>query len=359
MSLFISGANAQLPDFFRNSYVGVGVGPNYYINSRGGGLGAGAELTYGKWVLTSTGLRGQAAVQYATVTGGQSELLYYGHFDIFFDVLTALQGRNRSDLLRSWIAVGVGLVHTASGDNDFCGVAGLGLDIKISDDWRLFAELESLIHPSDFDDNKKSSVLPMLKLGASFDIAANPTRSRSRTETRVFSNDWLFQVAFGVCSFNYSGLTGFDERLSQLTPVFGFGLGKRLNNIWNIRLAVSGLYARSNEELFSYYSINGDLMLDLVGLFNRNNLNPVFTARPYVSAGVASRLDDQSHFLFSPGCGLQLVVRPRKNHEISLDGRYIVTPPRFAHVSQPQGTLSVGMATLLVGYGYTFTRSSF
>ena len=83
MTLFVSGANAQLPDFFRNSYVGVGVGPNYYINSRGGGLGGGAELTYGKWVLTSTGLRGQAAVQYATVTSGQSELLFYGHFDIF------------------------------------------------------------------------------------------------------------------------------------------------------------------------------------------------------------------------------------------------------------------------------------
>ena len=357
--LLCNSGKAQYSDFFRNSYVSFGAGPNYYYNSNGGGLGAGAELTYGKWLLTSTGLRGSVSAQYAASSKDMSNLIYYAHFDVFFDLLTALRNRNRSDLFRSWIATGVGIVHTDFGDNDFSGLVGLGGDIKISNDWRLYAELDGMIHPSDFDDNKRSSALLTMKFGAVYDIAYNPTRSRSRTETRYFTNDWFFQLALGVCSFNYSGISSFNERMSLMTPVFQFGIGKRLNYLWQIRFNIAGLYAQSSNELFSYYNIDGDLMFDLSGLILKNNYNSFFTVRPYCSAGVVSRLDDQSHFLFSPGVGLQFVMRPFKNHEISLDTRYIVTPPRFAHVEQTQKTLSVGMASLMLSYGYTFSRNSF
>ena len=350
---------AQFSDFFRNSYVAVGVGPSYYFNSKGGGISGGGELTYGKWLLTTTGIRGQLGAQYVSNANGSMQLHYYGHFDVFFDILTALRNRNRSNFFRSYLAAGVGLVHTSSGDNDFCGLVGIGADFKVSDNIRLSAELEGLVHPSDFDDNTRSSLLAFFKLGASYDIENNPTRSRSRTETRQFANDWFFNLSLGAGSFNHKGITSFDQRLSLVMPVFGFNIGKRINNIWQLRLGMSGLYAQSTEDLFSYYGINGDLMLDIAGLFYSRNLNPLFTARPYASAGIVSRLDDQSHFLFSPGLGLQVVLRPRKNHEISLDARYVVTPSRFAHVSIPQSTLSVGMATLMIGYGYTFTRNSF
>lgn len=342
-----------------NSFVAIGLGPNVYFSSQPISFGGGADLALGKWLLNTVALRTQLSAQYSVNHGTQNHTYFYGDVNLMFDLLTALKGRNPSDIIRSYLFVGVGLVHTGMGDNDFCGIAGLGCDFKIGEIFRLGPELQAFIHPSDFDDNTRSSLLSHLRVNASFDIKSNPTRSRSRLETQQLSNDWFFQVALGVTSFNYKGIEDFANRLSLLTPIFNFGVGKRLNNVWQIRISATGLYAKSNEELFSYYNVAGDLMVDAAGLLYRRNLNPTFTARPFLSASIVNRLDDQSHFLFSPAAGLQLSVRPRKNHEIFLEGRYIVTPPRFAHVAQSQGTLSVGLATITLGYGYIFSKNSF
>lgn len=349
---------AQTHGFLGNSYVSASVGPSLYFSTHGTCFGGGASLSLGKWILNTTGMRAQFSTQYVSVESA-AQLYYYGHCDIFFDLFTAIRGRNPSDVLRTYLLVGVGLVHTSSGDNDFCGTAGIGAEWRISPNWRLSLEWESFVHPSDFDNNNRSSLLSTLQLGAVCDINSNPTRSRSRFETRQFTNDWFFQLALGVSSFNHNGIGDFSHRLSLLTPIFEFGLGKRLTSLWLIRFNMSGLYTRSVDELFSYYNIRGDAMLDVVALFNPNHVNSAFTLRPYVSAGIVTRLDDQSHFLFSPAGGLQFSYHPDKRNEIFLDMRYLITPPRFAHVEASQGTLSVGLATLTVGYGYTFSRMSF
>jgi hypothetical protein len=145
----------------------------------------------------------------------------------------------------------------------------------------------------------------------------------------------------------------------MLTPSIEFGFGKRLTTRWQIRLCASGLYAQSEDELYTYYNLRGDLMLDVAGLLNPDKPHSLLTARPYMSAGILSRFDDQSHFLFSPAAGFQFVVRPNTNNEIYLDARYSVTPPRFAHVDHPQSTISVGMAAVTLGYSYTFRKNSF
>ena len=330
-----------------------------YVNADRFSMGFGGDLTYGKWVLTTTGLRGQISMQMARGVEGSLHPYYYGHVDIFFDVLTSLMGRNPSDRFRSYELLGVGIVHSSTGDNDFFGAVGLGCDWRIADDWRLYAELEGYIHPSDFDENSRSSLLAMLKIGATFDIANNPTRSRSRFETQRFANDWFFQIGAGAVSFGYRGIGGWKNRIQQLTPVFEFGMGKRLTTEWQIRLGVSGLYAKSSEELFSFYHVRGDLMLDIAGLVDRENPYKPFTARPYVSAGIVTRLDEASKFLFSPAGGIQLSWRPDHHNEVYLESRYVVTPPRFAHVPTAQAKLSVGIMTVMVGYSYIFSKSSF
>lgn len=349
---------SQAHSFFGNSFLSIGAGPNFYFNTNGVGIGGGASLTGGKWLLNTAGLRLQFAAHLAS-SGSDPYMLYYGHCDIFFDLLTALRGRNPSDKITSYMLLGVGLVHNSLGDNDFSGIAGVGATYRIGSDWRLFAELEAFIHPSDFDNNERSSTLLTLQLGALYDIAYNPTRSRSRYETKQFSNDWFFQLALGINSFNYNGVGDFSSRMKLITPIFEFGLGKRLTSRWHIRMNLSGFYTRSADELFSYYNVRGDLMLDLMGFINPDRSHSFFDVRPYVSAGIVTRLDDQSHFLFSPAGGLQMVFAPDVRNEIYLDARYLVTPPRFAKVEMAQGSLSVGMYTLTVGYGYKFGRLSF
>lgn len=351
-------AKTQTHDVFSNSYLSFGAGPNLYFSTSGTAFGGGGALTWGKWLLTTTGMRAQFSAHLAATKESQ-QMYYYGHFDVFFDLFTAIKGRNPSDRYRSYLVLGVGMVHNAEGDNDFCGVAGIGGDMRIGDNWRIFAELDALIHPSDFDNNLRSSVIGTLQLGVIRDIAFNPTRSRSRFETQGFNSDWFFQLSVGVNSFNYKGIQDFEERLDLLTPTFAFDVGKRLTSRWLIRFGLTGLYTKSSEEIFSFYNIRGDLIFDLMGLINPEKVNPLFDVQPYVSAGIVTRLDDQSHFLFSPAGGIRLMVQPDQRNEIFIDGRYLVTPPRFAHVETAQSTLSVGMATLMVGYGYKMGHQSF
>ncbi len=352
--------------FFYNSFTAASFSPNCYFSPMGHAFGLGADISAGKWILSTTGLRAQLALQMAHATPeAHLHPYWYGHVDICFDIISAIKGRNPSNMLRSYVLIGVGIVHSSEGDNDFCGVIGAGVDYRISSNWRLFTELQSLIHPSDFDDNSRSSMISSLRIGVLRDIAYNPTRSRSPLESRALSNDWFFNIAFGSNLFRYKYFEG--EGRNYLMPIFEFAIGKRLNNVWQIRTAASGLYARSYLERFSYYHLHGDLMLDIAALVGKGSsqvarieqTNSFFTSRPYVSAGIVTRLDDASHFLFSPSGGIQFVLRFVKNHEVYADIRYVVTPPRFANIEVPQGTFSVGIASLLFGYSYTFSKSSF
>lgn len=350
---------SQSRNTFSNTFLSAGLGGNYYINSNRGSMGAGAELSFGKWFINTTGLRCQFSDQLADGGYLGSRFYMYGHVDIFNDVISSLKGRNPSNRFRSFVIVGVGLVHSNAGDNDFCGYTGIGADYRIGRDWRLYAELGGYVQPSGFDYNDRFSFLALMKTGIVYDILVNPTRSRSRRETKSFVNDWFFQGSLGASSFNYRGISSMRERLSLLTPILEFGVGKRLTSLWCVRLSATGLYARSAEELFTYYNIHGDIMLDMAGwLFPDKPLTP-FTARPYLSACVLSRLDDQRHFLFAPAGGIQFALCPDSRNEIYVDMRYLVSPPRFARVSESQSTLSVGLATFMLGYCYNFSKRSF
>lgn len=348
------GLNAQLPEMFRNSSVSFGTGANYYS----GNVGFGAEVAFDKWVVSTVAMRAQIEANFSTGHSSAMHLYYYGHADIMIDLFSALKGRNPSDLWRSYFLMGGGMVHT-QGDNDFCAIIGLGAQLKFADDWRFYAEASCMAHPYDFDGNEASSAMMALNFGLVYDIANNPTRSRSREETQRFGNDWFFNVALGCSSVNYGEITSLGQRAKLLTPTFEFGIGKRLTTLWQIRLCASGLYAKTLEDYFSYYNIRGDIMIDPVAYFNSTTSNPKFSARPYLGAGVVTRLDNQSHFLITPVAGMQLAWRADRRNQIYFDARYLVTPPRFVQSSLNQRIGSVGIITLLAGYSYTFSPVSF
>ena len=350
VALFPTFAVAQGGDFFRNSFVSLGAGPSYYAGS----LGASAQAGFGKWVISTTAFRGIVDVNFVPRNAGM-QTYYYGHADLMVDVFSALKGRNPSDNFRSYLLLGGGIVHT-QGDNDFCATIGAGLEYRFSENWRLYCEIAALAHPSEFDNNESATLLSSLSVGVVYDIASNPTRSRSRFETKSLADDWFFNIALGGCSVNYGDIGSFSERLSLLTPNFEFGIGKRLTSFWQIRLCASGLYAKTVDDYFSFYNVRGDIMIDPVSYFFYDKYNPRFLLRPYLGAGVVARLDNQSNFLVTASAGMQLVWRADKRNQIYLDGRYSVTPPRFVSTLQNQRIGSVGLLTLMLGYSHTFTR---
>lgn len=340
----------------QDTYAMLKAGPNYYLNGKEGGLGGGIEICYGKWLINTVSMRARFSGQY--VNKDESGMILYLNADALFDILASLRGYKVSDY-RTYALCGVGLAHCLWGDNDFNVELGIGGDKSIHEHWRLSCEIRLLIHPSDFDNNSVSSLLPSIMMGVVRDINANPTRTRLRGETRRFSNDWFFQVAIGVSSLNYRGLNGLRERLSLLTPIVEYGLGKDLSKAWSGRFFISGLYGKSREELFSYYNLRADMLLDLAGLLNPEDDRPLLDMKAYSGVSFLARLDDQSHFILGTAMGLILLIRPSDSHEFYIDGRYLLIPPRFARVRESQGPMSVGMGTISVGYSYFFTRSSF
>lgn len=363
-------SSAQLSQFFRNSYISLGVNPNFYLYDGGSSLGGGANLAYGKWVLTSFGLRGQLSEQYAKGLTG-SHLYTYAHGDLFFDPITALRGRNPSDFWRFYVLVGFGAVHSNAGDNDFMGHAALGVDYRVSHDWRLFAEAGSYVQPSSFDNNNKASELFFLTMGVERDICHNPTRARARIETQNFRNDWFLQVALGANMLNYNGVGEFSDRLRYTMPVLDLGVGKRLNTTWAFRFHTSGLYAKYqmthpapygdptySDEYFTYVFLNADLALNVIGLFTQQI--PDFSVLPYGGMGVCVQGGHASNFLFGVDGGLMLSYRlPEGNSGIYLDARYVLMPPRFIETGINQGSFSVGIATLSLGYTHNLSKRSF
>lgn len=348
---------AQFQGAFDNTYFDIKLGPNYYLNRNGGTIGVGAEVGFGKWIINTASFRAQISAQMAN-KGASSEIILYGRADAMFDIISSIRGRNTSRF-RSYLLLGIGLAHNMTGDNDFCEAIGIGGDCKIGDNWRVLSELTFIVHPSDFDNNSYPSFLPSLSVGLLKDINHNPSRSRSREETRQFSSDWFFQVALGVNSLNYKGVGTFEDRMRLLTPAIEFGIGKSMTKTWSCRFSASGLYSKSEDDVFSYYNLHEDIILDVMGwLLNREG-RTMFDFKPYVGASLVARLDDQSHFLFGGDFGAMLVYRYDPKYEIFLEARYVMTPPRFAYVTEKQNTFSVGMATLTVGYVHVFTRNSF
>jgi len=354
-SLLPTSTYAQAGDFFLNSYLSMGVGPSLYLHNGTQSVGVNVNASYGKWILTTAGLRGQFMACYLLDNGGYLN----ADFDFFFDPITAIRGRNTSDVLRTYALLGMGVIHTLSGDNDFCGTVGMGADYRVGDRWRVFAEINAKFFPSSFDGNDRSAVMPMASAGLVRDIQFNPTRSRARNETKQLSNDWFFQIGLGANSFNYNGISGWSDRLAQMMPNFQFSIGKRLNTLWSVRTQMSGLYLKSCDETFSYYHGQANVMLDLATLVNRDFYRSSVTIRPFVGAGLVARLDDQSNFLFAVDGGAQLVYRPSHRNEIFVEAGYGVLPPRFAHVEYSQSAISVGIASFSIGYCYTFTKPSF
>lgn len=363
-------STAQISEFFRNSYVSLGVNPNFYLYDGGNSFGGGVSASYGKWVLTSFGVRGQLSMQYAQGLKG-SQIYTYAHGDFFFDPITSLRGRNLSNFWRFYILVGFGAVHSNAGDNDFMGHAALGVDYRVSDNWRLFAEGGSYVQPSSYDNNLKASELFFLTMGVERDICYNPTRARARNESQNFANDWFLQLALGANMVNFSGAGNIFDRLHYSMPVLDLGVGKRINTTWSFRIQTSGLYARYqrthpapygnptySDENFTYVHMHSDLALNMIGLFTQRI--PDFSVLPYVGMGVCMQAGHVSNFLFGVDGGLMLsYLLPEGNSGIYLDARYVLMPPRFIEPGINQGSFSVGMATLSLGYTHILSRRSF
>ena len=363
--LFSFQAKSQGRGFFDNSFVSFGAGPDLYLNK----VGTAFDVSCGKWIVSTMGLRGQFSFNDVSILTIRSSENSYSclHFDILFDPVASLNGRRVSRNWRSWFDVGIGFVHRI-GDNDFCGVFGIGFDCKIKHNLLFYASFDAFVFPSGFDSQTNASLLSKVTAGVSCDILNNGFYSRSRSQTNNLYSDWYMQIAFGTCSFNYRGAGSLSNRLNQLSPIVELNLAKRYTSLWSARVSLSGVNARSVTESFSYLNMRGDLILHTVGFLtnrktdypnSRNFEIPKVDVCPYLGASLVSRFDDVHNFLFSVAAGSMFIFCIDIDNQLYLDARYVAIPSRMALHEQPQGRFSVGLATLSVGYSHLLSKSSF
>lgn len=367
IALFLHQGRAQFEDALDNTYVNLSIYPNYYFNHGYGSMGVGVDLGFGKWLVRTVSIRGIMSMQYVQRSVEQGFIAYL-HGDWTFDLITSIKGTNKSNF-RSYLILGIGLAHTLSGDNDFCGVGGIGLDWQMGLNWRLYSEAGIMIHPSDFDKNSLSSFLPNAKIGIIRDIRQNPTRRRATYDTQQFGYDWYFLIGTGVSWQKYKGKGDLIQRIEETKPIVEFGMGKTISKIWGVRLTGSGFYLKNLKEMFTYYSIRGDMIIDIRGWLTPEEktglpMKPwtksnILNLKPYFGASLVARMDDNAHFLFSAVAGGLLSYRFDTNNEVFIEGSYMLTPPRFARVGIKQDMFSVGLISVTVGYSLSITQRSY
>lgn len=356
VALFPLTGRAQLQGAFDNTYMSVKAGPNYYWNHAVGAMGVGIDVDYGKWIINTFSLRGQISALFSNER--RSQLYCYAHADALYDMVASFSGKRRGNF-RSYVICGIGFLNNLDKDYDCCLSVGLGGDVGVGGKWLMSCELKTMIIPSSFDEVMEPSILPTIMVGMVREINSNHNRIRTRRETRSFGNDWFVQIAAGVSSLNYNGLGGMEERLSLLTPIAECGLGKNISKTWSGRFNLSGFYCKSKKELFSYYNIRGDMIMSLAGFLFPNVRTTSFDIKPYFGVSLLTRLDDQSNFQLGTALGMMFTLKPMGNNEIYMDVRYVMTSKRFVHEHVNQTTLSVGMATVSIGYSYFFSKRSF
>jgi hypothetical protein len=167
----------------------------------------------------------------------------------------------------------------------------------------------------------------------------------------------------------YKGKGDLIQRIEETKPIVEFGMGKTISKIWGVRLTGSGFYLKNLKEMFTYYSIRGDMIIDIRGWLTPEEktglpMKPwtksnILNLKPYFGASLVARMDDNAHFLFSAVAGGLLSYRFDTNNEVFIEGSYMLTPPRFARVGIKQDMFSVGLISVTVGYSLSITQHSY
>lgn len=348
-----------------NTFVTVSAGLNTYVNDKSGFLettGTHFSGAAGYHINNYSSIRGALVAMTQTTPSGTSGLYLYGHADYLVNITNSIWGYtpNRKFQLNGYY--GVGLVH-GNGDNEFCLSAGLQAGTRIAPFCTALLDIQSIIHPSGFDNNQGLSFAPMASLGFQFDINENGQYQKERMDNPTPSSDWFVGFgALGLNSFNYRTENTNYKRINYLGPAAELFFGKLINIYWSGRINISGLQARNENRMivgpdtimydntFTFFNVGGDFMLNLSNLFSSQNYLKRLTFNPYAGAGFMFRTDrlDESHIMVNAGLFTRYIIS--EHSDIFLDIRYALTDKRFSHVDYKQGSFSVGMASASIGY---------
>lgn len=351
--------------YFDNVFFSMGGGVNSIANdnhSLGTDLGYHGKFNVGYHLSNTFALRvGASVMTNINSVGGQARF-YYGSGDLMWNITNSFWGYTRLRRF-GWMGfAGFGLAHS-SGDNDFMVNMGLHYYHNLGSSLSLFVEAGASLMPSGFDRNSKVSYSVSATAGLSYLISGN--QSKDLPGIPYANTDWYVGLGvLGVNSFQYADVRGMEERLSLIEPNFGLMLGKAITPNWSARLLLAGIQSRYATDVmkpgalepervkvkFGYFSVEGDIMLDVIHLVTQNRHMSRFSIDPYLGGGMIARTDhfEETSFSLDGGIFSRLIIGERS--DIFLDMHYTMVPPSFAHLEGNAGRFTTGMISCNIGY---------
>lgn len=343
-------------DPLNSSFFSVGFGVNSYANHSYGLLDKvdmQAQLTMGKWLFKSVGVRFAFTELHATNTMGINAFYESGEFNVIINPREIFRPRIEDRLLNLYAYFGVGVVHRhnnayLSSDNDFMGTVGISLEQRLAGSFFLHGDISAHIYPPNFDANTSTSVVAMAIAGFTYKMHYNPYHFTSPGESQRLREDWY--VGGALSGGVWARLSNFSISDQVYSGGVDLVMGKHFSTVWDWHVRMS-LYNNFADASFLHYNANIDLMANVTNIFSEQRNRP-WNLEPYIGLGIMDNLASEESFLFNLTGGLFVRRWLTVKSDIYLDARITAVPSRFCPANSPFN------ATLSLGYIYNIGRNT-
>lgn len=312
-----------------------------------------AQLTVGKWLFKSIGIRVAFTELHATNTEGIQSFYESGEFNIIVNPLELIRPRIEERPFNLYTYLGGGVVHRhnnadLSNDNDFMGSVGIRMEQRLAGSFFLHGDLGAHIYPSDFDANHSISLVAMTMVGFTYKMRYSPFHLATPGESQRLREDWYVGCALNGGVWLHSST--FSASSQVLSGGMDFVMGKHLSTIWEGRGRLSLFYNFAGTP-FMHYNANLDIMTNIANIFAEQRNRP-WNLSPYIGLGIMDNLESKESFLFNLTGGLYIRRWLTVKSDLYLDARLTAVPSRFSTASSPFH------ATLSLGYVYNLGRNT-
>ncbi len=357
-------AECQLRNIIDRTYTIVGIGANGYVNDKsspGDYIGYNGQVGLGMNLFDGVG--GRANLTYLNNTNVESIKSNYLSFnlELTFDMLNTLFKTNHQRNDQLLFSAGLGYVvrqknYLEPSDNEASVTLGLTYTHPLGNKIYLFGELKSFLFVPCFDYNLKASAFVLGTMGIQYRFCDNPYRNGLMDGGTKMHENWFVSITGGVNSLTYNGIR-LKDRLRLMRPAAELMIGKYFTPVMGMRIGVNGLKAATDANPgFKITNVHLDLLLNLSNM-QQPKPGRAVSYYLYAGAGMLNRLD--SHTMTMGGnVGFLTRFWISRWSDIIAEARYFITTPGFAHDQPGQHGLSVGMATISLGYVLNLTSGS-
>lgn len=350
--LSVSAQRDEKP--FSSPSVSVGLGSGFFKTSAVHEKGFNGQITCGGLINSDLAVRVRGMIR------PMSSFHTYIGCDMLWDPVAAFNGNSmsrRNVYFYPMVGFGVAIAHKpmAGMDPDFALMAGLLMNFRLNTNWAISLEAKYHIMPHGYDGNTDHSSFIDITTGVRYAFGDNLSGTKNSSRFFDLKDDWFCAFSVGPSFSIVKGQTTMTMT-DRVGGDFDLAVGRNLNTYWTLRCCFSlqegKIQNGSMPYLYRFYDLRGNIMFNVSNLKTTGQASPL-NVLPYAGVGFNMRFDQRQYDL-SVEAGVMMRWRVSASIDISLDGRFMVVPPRF---NGGEGRWINGYAILNAGVIYNLSPS--